>query len=65
MTGIGNISNVTHFIAKVHKVPVDHIKCYIRPGMTKMTFAAYGRTAHIHAHMAGSDGFKYFFLPCI
>ena len=24
--------------------------------MTKMTFAAYGWAAHIHAHMAGSDG---------
>ena len=62
MPGISDIADVSYFITQVLKIPVHHIKSDIRTGMTEMTLPADGRSAHIHAHMAGGDRFKIFFL---
>jgi hypothetical protein len=47
------------------KIPVYHIKCYIRTGMAEMTFAAHGGATHIHAYMSRCDRDKNFLLPAI
>ena len=65
MAGIGDIADIPHLIAEMKEIAVDKIKCNKRAGMTQMTFAADGRSADIHSHMAGCKRGKNFFLSCI
>jgi hypothetical protein len=65
MTGIGYVTDIPHFISQVHKVAVDHIKSYVRPGMTQMAFATDCWPAHVHAHMARYKRNEFFFISDI
>jgi hypothetical protein len=46
----------------MYEVAVQYIKCYIRPCMPQVAFAAYSGPAHIHTHIRRVDGGKHLFL---
>src|SRR5262245_61064065 len=65
MSGIGNISNISHLVSKMHQVSINNIECDIWASMSEMTFSTDGWSAHINPNMACCDGLKNLFLSSV
>ena len=60
VTHIGDITNITHFVAQKLKVAVQHIERDSRTGVTQMGIAIHRRTAYIHTDMSLMKGLECF-----
>ena len=61
---IGDVAGVLHLIAGRTQPAHDHVEDREGPCIAHMKEVVDRGAADIHAHMTGSNGFKYFFLTC-
>ena len=64
MSHVGDVADVTYFVAYVRQVAVEYVECYGRAGVAEMAVAVDGGAADVHAHSFGVQRFECFFLSC-
>ena len=64
MSHVGDVADVTYFVAYVRQVAVEYVECYGRAGVAEMAVAVDGGSADVHAHSFGVQRFECFFLSC-
>ena len=62
MTYIRDVTNIAHLVTDVLQVAEKYIEGNGRTGMTQMSIAVYGRTAHVHTHSAWGERTEEFLL---
>lgn len=58
MSHVGDVADVTYFVAYVRQVAVEYVECYGRAGVAEMAVAVDCRTADIHADFAFMQRFE-------